>query len=113
MLRHDESADGVNVMIGEVTSGDLLDVADRLKQQRHPAAVVLGAIDGDKVSLVAMIDASLEQRLSAVDWVKAAAAPVGGGGGGRPSMARAGGRNPEKLPEALDSAWEWIKATLS
>jgi alanyl-tRNA synthetase len=112
-LRHDEAADGVNVLIGEVKAGDLLDVADRLKQQRQPAAVVLGAVDGDKVSLVAMIDPSLESRLSAVDWVKAAATPVGGGGGGRPTMARAGGRNPEKLPEALDSAWEWIKATLA
>jgi len=111
--RHEESVDGANVVIGEVKGGDLLDVADRLKQQRRPAAVVLGAVDGDKVSLVAMIDASLEEKLSAVDWVKAAATPVGGGGGGRPTMARAGGKNPEKLPEALDSAWEWIKATLS
>jgi alanyl-tRNA synthetase len=111
--RHEESVDGANVVIGEVRGGDLLDVADRLKQQRRPAAVVLGAVDGDKVSLVAMIDASLEEKLSAVDWVKAAATPVGGGGGGRPTMARAGGKNPEKLPEALDSAWEWIKATLS
>ena len=76
-------------------------------------AVVLGAVDGDKVSLVAMIDASLEDRLNAVDWVKAAATPVGGGGGGRPTMARAGGKDPEKLPEALDSAWEWIRAALS
>jgi alanyl-tRNA synthetase len=111
--RHDQAVDGVNVVIGEVKAGDLLDAADRLKQQRQPAAVVLGAVEGDKVSLVAMIDASLEPRLSAVDWVKAAATPVGGGGGGRPGMARAGGKNPEKLPEALDSAWEWIKATLS
>ncbi len=112
-LRHDVAADGVNVLIGEVKAGDLLDVADRLKQQRQPAAVVLGAVEGDKVSLVAMIDPSLEARMSAVDWVKAAATPVGGGGGGRPTMARAGGRNPEKLPEALDSAWEWIKAALA
>src|SRR5215208_1208324 len=112
-LRHDEAADGVNVVIGEVKAGDLLAVADRLKQQRQPAAVVLGAVEGEKVSLVAMIDPSLETRMSAVDWVKAAASPVGGGGGGRPTMARAGGRTPEKLPEALDSAWEWIKATLA
>ena len=74
---------------------------------------MLAAVEGDKVSLVAMIDASLEGRLSAVDWVKAAATPVGGGGGGRPTMARAGGKAPEKLPEALDSAWEWIRAALS
>jgi alanyl-tRNA synthetase len=112
-LRHDEAADGVNVLIGEVKAGDLLDIADRLKQQRRPAAVVLGAVEGDKVSLVAMIDPSLEPRMSAVDWVKAAASPVGGGGGGRPTMARAGGRNPDRLPEALESAWEWIKAALA
>ena len=113
VARYEESVDGANVVIGEVRGGDLLAVADRLKKQKRPAAVVLGAVEGDKVSLVAMIDASLEEKLSAVDWIKAAATPVGGGGGGRPTMARAGGKNPEKLPEALDSAWEWIKATLS
>ena len=101
------------MLIGEVKSGDLLNVADRLKQQHKPAAVVLGSTEGDKVSLVAMVDPSLEERLNAVEWVKAAAVPVGGGGGGRPSMARAGGRNPERLPEALDSAREWIRATLA
>jgi alanyl-tRNA synthetase len=113
VLHHQESVDGANVVIGEVRGGDLLEAADRLKQQNAPAAVVLAAVEGDKVSLVAMIDASLEGRLSAVDWVKAAATPVGGGGGGRPTMARAGGKSPEKLPEALDSAWEWIRAALS
>jgi alanyl-tRNA synthetase len=111
-LRYDEAVDGVNVAIGEVKVGDLMAVADRLKQQRRPAAVVLGAVEGEKVSLVAMIDPSLEARMSAVDLVKAAAAPVGGGGGGRPTMARAGGRNPEQLPEALETAWHWIKSTL-
>jgi alanyl-tRNA synthetase len=113
VVRHDEAVDGANVVIAEVKGGDLLDVGDRLKQQRSPAAVVLGSADGDKVSLVAMIDASLESRVNAVEWVRAAAVPVGGGGGGRPTMARAGGKSPDKLPEALDSAWEWIKATLS
>jgi len=114
-LRYDEAVDGVNVAIGRVSTDDpnvLLDAADRLKQQKQPAAVLLAAANG-KVSLVAMIDPSLESRLNAVDWVKAAAVPVGGGGGGRPTMARAGGKDPEKLPEALESAWEWIKASLS
>jgi alanyl-tRNA synthetase len=65
------------------------------------------------VNLVAMVDPSLEQRLNAVDWVKAAATPVGGGGGGRPTMARAGGRNPERLGDALEAAHEWARATLA
>ncbi len=116
VVRHDEATDGVNVVIGEVKTGDpdvLLEMADRMKQQKQPAAVVLGSGGGGRVSLVAMIDASLESRLSAVEWVKAAARPIGGGGGGRPTMARAGGKDPDKLPEALDSAWEWIKASLA
>ena len=45
--------------------------------------------------------------------VKAAAAIVGGGGGGRPTMARAGGTDPEKLPEALAEAERMILAALS
>jgi alanyl-tRNA synthetase len=112
----DEAVDGVNVVIGTVradTPEALLDVADRLKQQRQPAAVVVGAVEGEKVSLVAMVDPSLQERVSAVDWVRAAASPVGGGGGGRPTMARAGGRDPAKLPEALASARDWIRTLLS
>jgi alanyl-tRNA synthetase len=114
-FRYDEALDGVNVVIGEVMTDDpnvLLDAADKLKQQRKPAAVVLGAAGGGKVNLVAMVDQSLESRVNAVEWIKAAAVPVGGGGGGRPTMARAGGKEPEKLPEALESAWEWIKASV-
>ena len=82
------------------------------KQQKQPAAVLLAAANG-KVSLVAMIDPSLESRLNAVDWVKAAAVPVGGGGGGRPTMARAGGKNPEKLDDALAKAEEALRKALA
>jgi len=111
----EESLDGVNVLIGTVAGdpGALLDVADRLKQQRQPAAIVIGASEGEKVSLVAMVDASLGERLNAVEWIKAAAIPVGGGGGGRPTMARAGGKDPSKLPAALDSARDWITKSLA
>jgi alanyl-tRNA synthetase len=48
-----------------------------------------------------------------VEWVKAAAKPVGGGGGGRPDMAQAGGKQPEQLDEALRAGLEYIKAKLS
>lgn len=44
--------------------------------------------------------------------VKQAAEVCGGGGGGRPDMAQAGGKQPEKLEEALASAEDWIKSVL-
>jgi alanyl-tRNA synthetase len=45
--------------------------------------------------------------------VKAVAAIVGGGGGGRPTMARAGGRDPEKLAEAIETAKQSLRDKLS
>jgi alanyl-tRNA synthetase len=106
-------AGGANVVVGQVRSGDLLEVGDRLKQQRRPAAVALGQAEDGKVALVVMVDPSLEDRVNAVEVVREAAAHVGGGGGGRPSMARAGGKDPAKLPEALEAARGAIVARLS
>ena len=56
---------------------------------------------------------SVAERVSASDVVRQAAALVGGGGGGRPTMARAGGKDPERLPEALAEAERLIVAALS
>ena len=93
------------VEAGAATSDDLLALSDRLMQQHPPAAVVLGAREDGRVHLVVNLDRSLEERgLDAVKVVREAAALVGGGGGGRPTMARAGGRDATKLPEALAAA---------
>jgi alanyl-tRNA synthetase len=90
---------------GEMTANDLLDLSDRVKQKASPAAVVLGAREDGRVHLVANFDSrAVERGANASDVVKAAAAVVGGGGGGRPTMARAGGREPERLAEALARA---------
>jgi alanyl-tRNA synthetase len=84
---------------------DLLALSDRLMQEHAPAAIVLGARDDGRVHLVVNLDRSLPERgLDAVAVVREAAAHVGGGGGGRPTMARAGGKDPEKLPDALAAA---------
>jgi alanyl-tRNA synthetase len=90
----------------------LLDLSDRYKQRHAPAAVVLGSREDGTVHLVANFDASVAERVSASDVVRQAAAIVGGGGGGRPTMARAGGKEPEKLPEALAEAERLIVAAL-
>jgi alanyl-tRNA synthetase len=84
-----------------------------VKQKHAPAVVVLGSREDGRVHLVANFDPSaVERGLDASDVVRLAAAVVGGGGGGRPTMARAGGREPEKLPEALAAAEQALVARL-
>jgi alanyl-tRNA synthetase len=91
--------------LGATTPEEMLTLSDRLMQQNAPAAVVLGSRDDGRVHLLVNLDRSLEERgLDAVKVVREAAALVGGGGGGRPTMAQAGGREPEKLPDALAQA---------
>ena len=82
------------------------DVADRLRNQLgDPAVVVLGADTGGRVCLlVAATPGAVERGVRAGAIVKAAAQVVGGGGGGRDSLAQAGGRDPEKIPDALATA---------
>ncbi len=79
------------------------------KSSDSPIAVLLGAVQDDKVVLVAGLSHALVERgLSAGNWVGDTAKLVGGGGGGRPDMAQAGGKDPEKLAAALQQA----KATM-
>jgi alanyl-tRNA synthetase len=101
------------VQLVEGLDGDaLLDLSDRFKQRHSPAAVVLGGVDDGKVTLIANFDDAVAERVSASDVVKGAAAFVGGGGGGRRTMARAGGKEPERLPEALAEAERMILAAV-
>jgi alanyl-tRNA synthetase len=109
------AVDGVNVVVQAVEGFDgdaLLDLSDRFKQRHSPAAVVLGSVDGGKVALVANFDADVAERISASDVIRGAAPLVGGGGGGRPTMARAGGKDAERLPDALAEAERLIRAAL-
>ena len=106
---------GVSVLVHPVEGLDadeLLELSDRYKQKHAPAAVVLGSLEDGKVHLVANFDSSVAERVSASDVVRRAAAIVGGGGGGRPTMARAGGKDPAKLPEALAEAERLIVSAL-
>jgi alanyl-tRNA synthetase len=87
---------------------------DLLRRKGSPIAVLLGSVEGDKVTLVAGISKELEARgLSAGDWIREAAAIVGGKGGGRADMAQAGGKLVDKLPEALEAARRSIDARLT
>src|SRR5205807_1082361 len=86
---------------------------DQLRRKVSPLAVVFGSGSDGKVLLIAGLSKELVERgFSAVDWVKAAAKAVGGGGGGRPDLAQAGGKLPEKLPEALANAVSYLRDKL-
>ena len=107
---------GVSVVVEAIDAPDpgaLLELSDAVRQRLGDAAVVLGcAVDG-RAHLVANFAPSVVERgLNAGDVVRAAARLVGGGGGGRDTMAQAGGREPEKLPEALATARLEIEKSL-
>ena len=87
----------------------LREAMDKLKDKLKSAAIVLGAVEGDKVTLIAGVTADLTGKVKAGELVNFVALQVGGKGGGRPDMAQAGGTLPEKLPEALGSVVSWVQ----
>ncbi len=108
--------DGARVLTATVSVKDgkaLLELADRLRSKLGDAAIVLGSAGEDRVDLVASVSPALVARgVRAGEIVKVAAAAVGGGGGGRDTLARAGGREVAKLPEAIDAARGAIETAL-
>ena len=109
-------AGGVRLVAEVVDVGDpkaLLELSDRVRQSLGDAAVVLGcAVDGRAHLVANFADAAVSRGLRAGEVVRAAAQLVGGGGGGRDTMAQAGGREPERLPEAIAAARAAVETAL-
>ncbi|MBV9715536.1 MAG: alanine--tRNA ligase [Solirubrobacterales bacterium] len=109
--------DGTRIVAAAVPARDgkaLLDVADRVKNKLGDGIIVLGSAGDERVDLVASVAPALVERgVRAGEIVKAAAAVVGGGGGGRDTLARAGGREPGKLAEAIMAAREAVQTALA
>ena len=107
---------GIKVLAARSAVGQqraLQELADRVRAKLGEAAVVLGGASDGRVALVASFaDAAVERGLSAAAVVREAAAVVGGGGGGRDNFAQAGGREPERLDDALVAAREAIERGL-
>ncbi len=107
---------GVKLLASNLEGADpksLRETMDQLKNKLGSAVIVLAAVAGDKVSLVAGVTADLTDRVRAGDLVKFVAEQVGGKGGGRPDMAQAGGNDPAALPAALDSVASWLADKLA
>jgi len=108
--------DGIKVLAAKLEGGDaksLRDTVDQLKNKLGAAVVVLAAVDGDKVSLVAGVTKAETKRVKAGDLVNSVAQQVGGKGGGRPDLAMAGGKDPAGLDLALQGVAEWVKTQLA
>jgi alanyl-tRNA synthetase len=99
---------GIKVLAQRVSGLDangMRQLADQLAQKLRSGVVVLGQADNGKASLVARVSDDLTTRIQAGKLVGELAALVGGKGGGRPDMAMAGGKEPEKLDQALEAAY--------
>lgn len=117
LLKNIQQIGTAQVVVEEVVAKDmdeLRSMADLVRDHLSFGAVVLGAVNGEKVNFVAMTTGTAAKKLlHAGNIVKEAAKVAGGGGGGRPDMAQAGGKNPEKIAAALGKAQEMIVSQLA
>jgi len=112
-LENIKEVDGIKLLTTDVEDADLDTLrlmADRFRQHISKGGViVLGAvIDGSPRIIAAVTEDLVKADIKAGELVQFVAKQVGGGGGGRPTLAEAGGKDPEKLQEALDSVSDWI-----
>jgi alanyl-tRNA synthetase len=105
-----QSINGVTVVVDELTSGDIKEKIDELKNQNPKLCAMLFQVKEDKVLIAAGVK---DANAKAGDWIKKIAPILGGGGGGRPDFAQAGGKDKTKLPEAKEKALKFITEVLS
>ena len=106
---------GIKLLAAAMEGADskaLREGMDKLKDKLKSAAIVLAAVEGGKVTLIAGVTADLTDKVKAGELVNFVAQQVGGKGGGRADMAQAGGTDPSKLPEALASVRGWVEQKL-
>ncbi len=107
--------DGIKVLAAQLEGTDaksLRAAVDQLKDKLGNAVVLLAALEGDKVSLVAGVGKNISARVPAGELVGAVAALLGGKGGGRPDMAQGGGSDTAALPAALAGVPDWVRQRL-
>ncbi|WP_010092617.1 alanine--tRNA ligase [Burkholderia ubonensis] len=106
---------GVHVLAATLDGADaktLRETVDKLKDKLKSAAIVLAAVEGGKVSLIAGVTPEASKKVKAGELVNFVAQQVGGKGGGRPDMAQAGGTEPANLPAALAGVKGWVEERL-
>ncbi len=102
---HAQRTDGLDV-------AGMRALADQLRDKLRSGVIALGAVNEGKVSLLVVVTKDLTARLKAGDLIRDMAAEVGGTGGGRPEMAQAGGKHPERLGVALEKVFGLVQKAL-
>ena len=117
LLQRVADVDGVRVVAGRTSANNadgMREMGDFLRDKLSSCVITLGALSEGSPILVAMVTPDLVERgLNAGNIARDAAKLMGGGGGGRPEMAQAGGRQPEKLDEALAAVPNLVRSALS
>lgn len=107
---------GIKVLATEIEGADvatLRDTLDQCKNKLGSAVVLLAAVEGDKIALVAGVTKDVTDKVRAGDAIKEFAGRLGGKGGGRPDMAQGGGTDVAALPAALAAVPDWVASQLS
>jgi alanyl-tRNA synthetase len=116
LLQQVQDVSGVTVLAARVQAAEvetLREMTDWLRNRLSSVVIVLGAVIDEKPTFVAAVTPDLVERgLQAGSLIKQVARIVGGGGGGRPTMAQAGGRDPNRLDEALALVPAVVKESL-
>jgi len=111
LLAQAVDVNGIKVLAAKLDGADaktLRDTMDKLKDKLKSAAIVLAAVDGNKVQIAAGVTADAMGRVKAGELVNFVAQQVGGKGGGKADMAMAGGTDAAGLPAALRSVQAWV-----
>jgi alanyl-tRNA synthetase len=115
LLLNSRQINGIEVLSSTADNMDmerLRDMADLLRDKMGSGVVALGTTQGDRVLLVTMVSKDLTDKLHAGKIIQQVAKITGGSGGGRPDMAQAGGKDPQKLSQALQEVYGIVEETL-
>ncbi|MBU5677969.1 alanine--tRNA ligase [Alkaliphilus sp. MSJ-5] len=116
-LNNADSINGVNIIVESIDNQDMDDlrkIGDALKEKIGTGVIVLASNNNNKANFVAMATKdAVSKGVHSGNLVKEAAKIAGGGGGGRPDMAQAGGKNPQKIEEALAVIKDLLKTQLN
>jgi alanyl-tRNA synthetase len=111
IVSQDKEGDVLLVEVKRLKGGPLRDFSDRIRQQEKAEGAIVASHDDGRVFLVVNFDESLVARgLDAVQVVRELGKHIGGGGGGKPTLAEAGGKNPDGIADALAAAKELVAA---